>query len=145
MMAGWTEYTSCTLHQTMLIFLHSPLPISQRSPKNIHWALRMGKDSCSMQFPSTLLLWMPGCVWRCRRRKRIAHEAIERTPEVDAAFAAMPTDRAELQEAIDDLKREAAGIQCANPRVMQVRGSCCRGHRCRTGCARRMPLPPVHS
>ncbi|KAK9915722.1 hypothetical protein WJX75_003203 [Coccomyxa subellipsoidea] len=54
-----------------------------------------------------------------RRRKKIAEDACELTDEVKEQFRAMTADRDELQAQIDDLHRQAAAIQCANPRVMQ--------------------------
>ena len=56
----------------------------------------------------------------CRRRKKIANDACELTNEIREQFQALPADRDELRARMDDLHRQAAAIQCANPRVMQV-------------------------
>lgn len=61
------------------------------------------------------------CRLQHRRRKKIAEDACELTDEVKEQFRAMTADRDELQAQIDDLHRQAAAIQCANPRVMQAR------------------------
>jgi hypothetical protein len=63
------------------------------------------------------------CRLQHRRRKKIAEDACELTDEVKEQFRAMTADRDELQAQIDDLHRQAAAIQCANPRVMQARTS----------------------
>ncbi|EIE27053.1 P-loop containing nucleoside triphosphate hydrolase protein [Coccomyxa subellipsoidea C-169] len=54
-----------------------------------------------------------------KRRKKIANDACELTNEIREQFQALPADRDELRARMDDLHRQAAAIQCANPRVMQ--------------------------
>ncbi len=56
-----------------------------------------------------------------RRRIKIADDACKMTEETKAIFLKLPVDREELQQQIDELHGQAAAIQCANPRIMQVR------------------------
>ncbi len=69
------------------------------------------------------LVLRASCTVTHRRRIKIADDACKMTEEMKAIFKEMPGEKEELQQQIDELQGQAAAIQCANPRVMQVRAA----------------------
>lgn len=64
------------------------------------------------------------CIHVCgdhRRRKEVAEkETGPLTEELKRKFKELSTERDALNAEMEDLNRQALGIQCANPRIMQV-------------------------